>query len=74
LTHKQYITPKKIQKRFGDISTMTLWRWEHDESLGFPKPTIINRRNYYDLAEIEAWEQSRCREFVVHRSTSDLGE
>ena len=23
---------------------MTLWRWEHDERLGFPKPIYINGR------------------------------
>lgn len=54
---KQYITRKKILERFGGISVMTLWRWEHDQKLGFPKPTEINRRKYYDLAAIEEWER-----------------
>lgn len=53
---RQYITPKQIRARFGGISEMTLWRWEHDARLGFPKAVLINRRKYYDLAEIEAWE------------------
>jgi predicted DNA-binding transcriptional regulator AlpA len=57
---KQYITRKKILERFGGISVMTLWRWERDERLAFPKPTSINRRKYYDLAEIEAWERKRA--------------
>jgi predicted DNA-binding transcriptional regulator AlpA len=60
LTPKQYITRKKILERFGGISVMTLWRWEHNEKLRFPKPTEINGRKYYDLAEIEAWERRRA--------------
>lgn len=57
MNNKQYITRKKILERFGGISVMTLWRWEHDEKLGFPKPTSINKRKYYDLAELEVWER-----------------
>jgi predicted DNA-binding transcriptional regulator AlpA len=57
---KQYITRKKLLARFGGISAMTLWRWERDEKLGFPRPTEINGRKYYDLAEVEAWERERA--------------
>ena len=57
---KQYVTRKKILDRFGGISVMTLWRWEHDKQLRFPRPTSINGRKYYDLAEIEAWERGRA--------------
>ncbi len=61
----QYITRKKLLERFGGISAMTLWRWEHDERLGFPKPADINRRKYYDLSEIERWEQKFVRKEVA---------
>jgi hypothetical protein len=61
ITHpKQYITRKNLRQRYDDISEMTLWRWEHDQKLGFPKPTDINGRKYYDIAEIEAWERKRA--------------
>ena len=70
MSAKQYVTRKTILERFGGISVMTLWRWEHDEKLGFPKPTRINRRKYYDLAEIEAWERSRGGDAVAHTRTS----
>ncbi len=59
MSAKQYITSRKIQDRFG-ISAMTLWRWERDKKLGFPTSTNINRRKYYDLAEIEVWERARA--------------
>ena len=59
MTTKQYITSRKVQERFG-ISAMTLWRWERDRRLSFPKPTNINRRKYFDLAEVEAWERQHA--------------
>ena len=34
---------------------MTLWRWLQDESLGFPKPTKIRQRRYWDADDIEAF-------------------
>ena len=55
--NKQYITRKKLLERFGGISAMTLWRWERDAKLGFPQAIDINGRKYYDLAQVEAFEQ-----------------
>lgn len=40
---------------FGGVSGMTLWRWLHDESLGFPKPTVIRNRRYWDASEVETF-------------------
>lgn len=57
---RQFITRTKLLERLGGISPMTLWRWEHDEKLGFPKGIEIRRRKYYDLLEIEAWERNRA--------------
>jgi hypothetical protein len=57
---KQYITRRNVRRRYDDISEMTLWRWEHDERIGFPIAIEINRRKYYDLAEVEAWERKRA--------------
>ncbi|WP_299803551.1 hypothetical protein [Tardiphaga sp.] len=41
------------------ISHMTLWRWMRSETLGFPKPTVTNGRNYFIRSEIEAWDRAR---------------
>lgn len=56
---KQYIVRRNLRARFGNISEMTLWRWEHDKRLAFPRAIAINGRKYYDLAEIEEWERTR---------------
>jgi len=57
---KRHITSKALRERYGNISEMTLWRWERDPNLGLPKPQVINKRKYYDLDEIEAWERKRA--------------
>ena len=57
---KQYLTRKNLRQRYDNISEMTLWRWERDQKLGFPKAIDINGRKYFDLAAIEAWERKRA--------------
>ena len=52
----KYLTAKQVRFRFGGISTMSLWRWSKDQKLGFPRPLIINRRRFFRLDEIEAFE------------------
>jgi predicted DNA-binding transcriptional regulator AlpA len=46
---------KAVTARF-DISRRTLDRWMRDVTLVFPRPLVINRRLYFSLSEIEAWE------------------
>ncbi|TXN27149.1 transcriptional regulator [Methylobacterium sp. WL19] len=41
--------------RYG-VSDMTLWRWENDPALGFPKPIRINGRRYWRIADLQAFE------------------
>ena len=60
MAEKQFIIRKNLRTRYGNISEMTLWRWERNEKLGFPRAVDINGRKYYDLAEIEAWERKRA--------------
>jgi len=61
---RRKMTGPQVRKLFGDISDMTLWRWLHDDKLGFPKPMYINGRRYWDEEEIEAWQHSGVLERV----------
>jgi predicted DNA-binding transcriptional regulator AlpA len=38
-----------------DVTTMTLWRGERDEKLGFPQPTIINTRRDWRRDDVNNW-------------------
>lgn len=55
-----YLTSNEVRARFCGISDMTLWRWLQDERLGFPRPLIINRRRFFRLDQIEAFEKHRA--------------
>jgi len=53
-----YLPAGAVRARYG-VSDMSLWRWLHDEALGFPAPIRINKRRFWRLAELEAWEATR---------------
>ena len=50
----ELIYAARLQRRLG-ISNVTLWRWRHDDRLGFPKGRLINRRVYFPWHEVAAW-------------------
>lgn len=54
---RQLLPDPQVCKRYG-VTSMTLYRWDKNASLGFPKPLVINRRKYRDVAELEIWERS----------------
>jgi predicted DNA-binding transcriptional regulator AlpA len=47
-----------VAKRYG-VSPMTIWRWDHDPELNFPKPHRIKKRKYRRQSELVEWER-RC--------------
>jgi hypothetical protein len=53
-----YLNAPQVRSRYGNISDMTLWRWLHDEKLNFPDPHRINRRRFWKIAELTAWERT----------------
>jgi predicted DNA-binding transcriptional regulator AlpA len=42
-TGRRYLPDPQVCRRYG-VSSMTLWRWDHDPRVNFPKPIRINRR------------------------------
>lgn len=58
-TAETYLTGPQVLKRYG-ISEMTLYRWQKDELLAFPKPMIIRRRKFFREEELTAWERRRA--------------
>jgi hypothetical protein len=62
-----HLGSREVRRRYNDISDMALWRWLHNEKLNFPRPTIINRRRYWLLTDLERWERARFRRSRVMR-------
>jgi predicted DNA-binding transcriptional regulator AlpA len=56
----EFLTGPDVQFRYRR-SHVTIWRWQRDPKLGFPKPMQINGLNYWRLTELLAWEaDQRC--------------
>lgn len=53
-----------VARRFG-VTLMTLWRWDHDPELGFPKRIKIRTRNYRRESELDAWEVRMARKAIA---------
>jgi predicted DNA-binding transcriptional regulator AlpA len=44
----------KLRAKLG-ISPVTLWRWRHDETSGFPAAKVINGRLYFPVGAVSDW-------------------
>ena len=61
VSKRSYLSSAAVRTRYG-VSDMTIWRWLHDQKLGFPAPLRINGRRYWNLTQLDAWEASRSAE------------
>ena len=55
------IPDRAVCTRYG-ISLMTLYRWDRDSSLGFPKPIRIRTRKYRRVVELDEFDARRMAE------------
>jgi predicted DNA-binding transcriptional regulator AlpA len=55
-----FLPARSVWERYG-VTSMTLWRWVSDPSLGFPAPVYLGRFRYWRLADLLQWENSRPR-------------
>ena len=60
-----YLTTRQVRTRYGGVSDQTIWRWLHDEKVGFPQPTVISKKRYWKLIPRETWERLRATERKV---------
>jgi len=49
------LLPGPKLRQILNISPVTLWRWRHDEKMGFPKAKSIQGRLYFPLKDVSAW-------------------
>jgi len=59
MTKRLIPDPIVANERYG-VSFMTLWRWDKDPDLGFPKPIRIRGRKYRDEAELDEFDAARA--------------
>jgi DNA-binding transcriptional MerR regulator len=51
---------RAVRARYG-VCDRTIARWERDEALKFPQPTVINGRKYYDENALTEWDRAQVR-------------
>jgi len=50
---------RQVRARYN-VSDMGLWRWLWNPELKFPQPIYINKRRYWPLSALQAWEIARA--------------
>jgi hypothetical protein len=58
---KRFLPDSKVRQRYS-VSACTLYRWDRNPALKFPRPTKINGRNYRDERELDQFDQARAAE------------
>jgi predicted DNA-binding transcriptional regulator AlpA len=66
---KRLLPDPQVCQRYG-VTPMTLWRWDRDPTLGFPKPIYIRNRKYRDERELDAFDASRAEGGADHASAA----
>lgn len=49
----------EVREIFG-VSDMSIWRWQADDHMQFPKPLMIRRRRYWRRGDIVAFQQRQA--------------
>ena len=55
MTETRLLPDNKVRERYG-VSAMTLWRWDRDPSLNFPKAIRIRGRKYRAEDALDAFD------------------
>jgi predicted DNA-binding transcriptional regulator AlpA len=58
---RRLVPDPQVCRRYG-VHTSTLYNWDHDPALGFPKPVRIKNRKYRDEAELDEFDAARAAE------------
>jgi predicted DNA-binding transcriptional regulator AlpA len=62
-----FVPDPQVWREFG-VTSMTLWRWDHDPEMNFPPPIKIGRRNYRSRRQLEEFKQRLMRKALACRA------
>jgi hypothetical protein len=66
---KDELVPDTAVVKEFSITSMTLWRWDHDLSLGFPPPVIIRKRKFRSRRALEEFKGRMIRTAIASRES-----
>jgi predicted DNA-binding transcriptional regulator AlpA len=61
---RRLVPDAKVCARYG-VHVSTLYNWDNNPKLKFPKPVRINGRKFRDEAELDEFDQARAAERVA---------
>jgi len=61
------LVPDPEACREFSISSMTLWRWDHDIELDFPPPIVIRKRKFRIRRQLEEFKRRMLRNAIAQR-------
>lgn len=67
-----FVPDARVRAEFGNITAMTLHRWDHNPNLGFPPPIDIAGRKYRSRRMLEAFKQRALRDAIAAMSDPRL--
>ena len=56
LDNEALLNSAQTKARCGNVTDMCIWRWLRDPRVQFPQPVKINKRNYWRLGDLRAWQ------------------
>jgi hypothetical protein len=54
----EWMNTTQMAEHFG-VTVMTISRWSNNPELDFPKPRVVNNRNYFSREACDAWMEER---------------
>jgi hypothetical protein len=67
-----FVPDAQVRAEFGNITAMTLHRWDHNPDLGFPPPIDIAGRKYRSRRMLEAFKERAMRAAIAAMSDPTL--
>jgi hypothetical protein len=57
----------QVLKELGGITSMTLWRYDHDASMNFPPPVRLGKRKFRSRKMLEEFKAQLLRRALAER-------
>jgi predicted DNA-binding transcriptional regulator AlpA len=68
---RQLVPDAQVRAELGGVSSMTIHRWDNDETLQFPRPIVIRGRKFRWRHEVEDFK-SRLIEATTNGSATTI--
>jgi predicted DNA-binding transcriptional regulator AlpA len=68
-TRDELVPDPEVCREFS-ITSMTLYRWDHDPELGFPPPVRIRKRKFRSRRALEAFKARMLAEAVTRNKAA----